>query len=455
MRFRISDAAKVVAGQTIGVGDVEATGVAVDSRAARPGDLFVALPGEFFDGHDFVAGAAGRGAAGAIVGRRVEASIPQIVVAHPLSALTKLAAWARDVIDPAVVGITGSTGKTSTKDLLSAIASQKFSTVVAEKSFNNEVGVPLTLLRAAAETEVVVCELGSRGAGQIKQLCEFVRPHIGVVTNVGVTHFEQFGSRDAIAAAKAELVEAISEGGSVVLNADDEYADWMAKKTEATVLTFGMGAGAWIRASDVDLDRSGRARFRMVRGPESVWAELNVAGRHQVANALAASAAALALGLSLEECRTGLARAKASPWRMETSAAAGVTVVNDAYNASPDSMASALQTCAAMASGKGRLVAVLGHMAELGDLEATEHERIGQIAAATADRLVVVGEKAAGIAAGARAAGLREVTFVAGADEAASQIGPLEEGDVVLIKASRVARLEGVAASIKTGLERN
>jgi len=444
------------------VGGVAATpvsGVCLDSRRAGPGDLFVALPGEFANGHAFVEAALRAGAAAAMVTRPVEGRAgaplrPVLVVDDPLAALRALGAWVRDVVDPIVAGITGSTGKTSTKDLLASVAGVKFRTVAAERSHNNELGVPLTLLQTSEDTEVLVCELGARGPGQIRDLCTYVRPQIGVVTNVGVTHYEQFGSVDAIVAAKSELVAALPEGGVAVLNADDPAVAGMAGVTAAEVLTYGLAGGAapaarvWLRGEAVEVDAFGRASFRLVRGHEHRNVALGISGRHQVANALAAAAAGLALGMSLDEVSLGLERARSSPWRMEVTERGGVVIVNDAYNANPTSVAAALGTCAAMVPPGGRLLAVLGYMAELGDLERLEHERAGALAAQPVQRLVVVGERAAPMANGARLAGLGDVVVVpqvAGIDAVLEALGDLRPGDVVLVKASRVAGLERLA----------
>jgi UDP-N-acetylmuramoyl-tripeptide--D-alanyl-D-alanine ligase len=373
---------------------------------------------------------------------------PLLVVEDPLAAVRALGAWVRDVVDPIVAGITGSTGKTSTKDLLAAVAGVRFRTVAAERSHNNELGVPLTLLATSEDTEVLVCELGARGPGQIRDLCTYVRPQIGVVTNVGVTHYEQFGSVDAIVAAKSELAASLPEGGVAVLNADDPRVAGMAGVTPADVLTYGLAAGAWLRGEAVEVDARGRPSFRLLRGHDHRAVRLGVSGRHQVSNALAAAAAGLALGMSLDEVVTGLEQARSSPWRMEVTERGGVVVVNDAYNANPTSVAAALGTCAAMVPPGGRLLAVLGYMAELGDLERPEHERAGALAAQAAQRLVVVGERAAGLATGARLAGLDDVVVVpgaAGVDGVLEALGELRSGDVVLVKASRVAGLERLA----------
>jgi UDP-N-acetylmuramoyl-tripeptide--D-alanyl-D-alanine ligase len=450
MRLTLGEVARIAGGKLVGGAPATmATRVCIDSRRAGPGDLFVALPGEFVDGHDFVATALRSGAVAAIVGHRPEGEGgPLVVVEDPLAALRALATWVRDVADPLVAGITGSTGKTSTKDLLAAVAGMRFRTVAADRSHNNELGVPLTLLRTNEDTEVLVCELGARGLGQIRDLCTYVRPQIGVVTNVGVTHYEQFGSVEAIAEAKSELVAALPEGGTAVLNADDPRVAAMASVTAAEVLTFGLSAGAWLRAEAVEVDPAGRPSFRLVRGNELRRVSLGVSGRHQVANALAAAVAGLALGLSLDEVHAGLEMARSSPWRMEVTERGGVVIVNDAYNANPTSVAAALDTCAAMVRPGGRLLAVLGYMAELGELEVPEHERAGALAAQSVQRLVVVGERAAPMATGARRAGLEDTSVVAGVDGALAALAELRRGDVVLVKASRVAGLERLAGRL-------
>lgn len=457
----LREAARVVGGEITDESELDhgslgakAAGVKTDSREISPGDMFVARMGEFLDGHDYVAEAFGRGAVAAIVDHKVEAHGPQIVVPDSMRALRDLAAFNRDVIDPIVVGITGSTGKTSTKDLVAGVASVKFQTVATERSYNAEVGVPLTLLRAVDETEVVVVEMGARDRGHIAELCEYARPHLGVVTNVGLTHFEQFGSQAAIAESKGELVEAIDDSGTALLNADDALVRAMSSRTNGNVITFGYSAEAAVRAERVELDRLGRATFRLISSREprdSTWLTLSMSGSHQVVNALAAAATGIALGIPMDGIRNGLESAKPSPWRMEVSEVAGILFVNDAYNANPNSVAAALDTCSAMAA-RGRLVAVLGYMAELGGIAEQQHLRVGELAAAKTSRLIVVGERAALLARGARASGMKDVREVADAAQVLSELTDLAAGDVVLVKASRAAGLEGLANEIAEGI---
>lgn len=425
------------------------TGVTINSRSVQPGDLFVAFQGGTLDGHDFVAEAWRRGAAAVMVSRKVDPAGPVIRVADTGVALTRLARWVRDSLDPIVIGITGSTGKTSTKDLVVAVSSTRFNTSGSPKNYNNEIGVPLTLLGIKAETEVIVCEMGARGIGHIAALCELARPQVGIVTNVGVTHYEQFGSVQAIARAKSELVRGLPEGGTAVLNADDPAVLAMQGSTVAEVITFGMGSVADVRGEQVTLDGLGRPSFRISHRGGSIWVTLPFSGMHHCLNALAAVAAGLALGIRIEDMRTGLESAVASPWRMQVERSEGVLLVNDAYNASPSSVEAALETCTAMVSAPGRLIAVLGHMAELGDIEAAEHERIGKIAAQRCSRLIVVGSKAVKIADGARTAGMTDVIKVDSPDEIAGHLSDLSTGDVVLVKGSRSAGLEYVTDSLK------
>jgi UDP-N-acetylmuramoyl-tripeptide--D-alanyl-D-alanine ligase len=451
LNLRLAEVARVTGSVLVhGDGSKRARGAVVDSRLVKAGDLFFALRGEWLDGHDFAADALRRGAAAVVVRHEIpDVRGAQLVTSDPLRALVGLSGWVRDVLDPVVVGITGSTGKTGVKDFLASIVSRTMPTVASHKSYNNELGVPLTLLATKVQTRVVICEMGARGLGQIKALCELARPQIGVVTNVGVTHYEQFGSREAIAEAKGELVRSIPEGGAAILNADDPLVMGMASRAQAEVLTFGLAENAWLRAQGARADRLGRATFRMVRGREVVWISLPISGGHQVLNALAASAAALALGLSPEDCRVGLESAVSSPWRMQVEVAGGVVLVNDAYNANPTSVASALHSCAAMASGQGRFVAVLGYMAELGEIEVAEHRRIGALAASLTTKLVVVGNGAKPIALGAREAGMNDVVLVPEPSAAVEAAGDLHPGDVLLVKGSRVAALEKLVDLVK------
>jgi UDP-N-acetylmuramoyl-tripeptide--D-alanyl-D-alanine ligase len=451
-RRRLSSVAAATGGQLVG-DDAAVRGAATDSREVRPEDLFVALPGDRVDGHAHVDEAFDRGASGALVSRRDAFAGPVVVTARTGAALLRLAADERAGMPVPVVGITGSTGKTSVKDMTTAVLATRFRTTASPRSFNTEVGVPLTLLNVPDDAEAVVCEMGSRGVGHIAALCEVARPVVGVVTNVGPAHLEMFGSVDAVADAKAELVEALPSDGTAVLNDDDPVVGGFDRRTSARVLRFGRSPSADVRAEDTELDRQARASFtlRTPAGTERV--ELAVPGEHMVSNALAAAAAGVALGLSAGECAAGLKEARVSAWRMEvTETDSGVTVINDAYNANPTSMAAALKT-ARWIAGDRRCVAVLGEMAELGPVSAAEHDRAGELVARLGiDELVVVGAGARPIATGAGREGVEpeHIRVCETIEEAVDAVGNMvRPGDVVLVKASRVAGLERVAEAVQ------
>ncbi|MGH2740692.1 MAG: UDP-N-acetylmuramoyl-tripeptide--D-alanyl-D-alanine ligase [Actinomycetota bacterium] len=432
--------------------DTVITGVTVDSRRVTAGDLFVALSGERTDGHDHVEDALSRGAVGALVERQTNASGPQVVVESTRDGLLLLAGAERADRDVAVVGITGSSGKTSTKDLAASVLGSVHRVHASPESYNTEVGVPLTLLQAPEDTDVIVCEMGSRGPGQITELARVARPTVGVVTNVGTSHLEYFGSREAVADAKAELVEALPREGTAVLNADDAVVRTFAERTKAEILRYGFVQDAEVRGEELSLDSMGRASFRVRVGGDGFHLRLSVPGEHMAQNALAAAASGIALGVPPGECAEALANARVSRWRMEIAETSdGVRVVNDAYNANPSSMAAALRTTRWMAE-PGRLIAVLGEMAELGPVAEEEHERIGELAARLRiDRLVVVGAWGRRIGVSATREGFEpdRVTMCASVAEAEEAVRELvRPGDVVLVKASRAVGLERVAASL-------
>jgi UDP-N-acetylmuramoyl-tripeptide--D-alanyl-D-alanine ligase len=435
--------------------DVEVTHVVIDSRAAAPGALFVALPGSRTDGSRFVADAFARGAAAVVVGEGVDANGPVVHVRSPGDALLRLAADERatHLRDARLVAITGANGKTSAKDFAGAVLGTGFRTHASAGSYNNEIGLPLTLLAAPEGVEVIVAEMGARHEGDVRLLCEIARPDIAVVTNVGVAHIEIFGSWEAIVRASAEPLEALGADGVAVLCADDPVVSAMVPPAGVRVVTFGRSARSDVRAEAVDLDSGGRARFELVHGDERETVELAVPGEHMVSNALAAAACGLVLGLTAAECAAGLKGVPISPWRMETfTTANGVRVVNDAYNANPESMAAALRAARWMA-GEGRLIAVLGVMAELGPIAAREHERVGELAARLrVDRLVTVGAGAREIAAAALREGVEPesaVSFEDPDDALADIVANARAGDVVLFKASRVAALDRLAESLR------
>jgi UDP-N-acetylmuramoyl-tripeptide--D-alanyl-D-alanine ligase len=420
--------------------------VVTDSREAQAGSLYVARIGEALDGHDFVAGARDRGAVAALTTRSVD-DLPCVVVEDDQAAF---AALARHLIDSRpdllVVGITGSSGKTSTKDLLGSVLALKGPTIAPVGSLNSEVGVPLTVCRITPETEHLVVEMGARGIGHIRYLTEMAPPQIGVELNVGTAHVGEFGSREAIAKAKAELVEALPDNGIAVLNADDPAVRAMAARTRARVVLVGEALDADVRADSVTIDDHGRASFDLVTPVGSTGVTLALVGRHHVANALAVVAVALEAGLTLDQIHQGLEQARPiSRWRMEvTERADSVTVVNDAYNANPDSMRAALTSLRDMGAGR-RTWAVLGSMLELGPDSDVKHAGVGAFAAEHGvNELVVVGEVATPMAEGARMTQRHGIHIRQVADaEAAEAIlrAELRPGDVVLFKSSRDAGL--------------
>jgi UDP-N-acetylmuramoyl-tripeptide--D-alanyl-D-alanine ligase len=424
--------------------------ITVDSRTVSASGLFVALRGEHVDGHDFAGAAVAAGAAAVMAARPV--GVPAVIVDDPIVALGRLA---RAVVDRLpelrIVGVTGSSGKTGTKDLLSQVLPPLGPLVAPPGSYNNEIGLPLTALRADTSTRTLIAEMGARGIGHIRDLCQITPPHVGVVLNVGLAHIGEFGSREAIAQAKGELVEALPNNGVAVLNADDALVRDMAARTAARVVTFGKSPDAAVHADDVQLDDLGRPSFQLTRSDGMAKVALRLHGAHHVANALAVAAVAEALGLGIDDTATGLSEASAlSRWRMEfTDRADGVTVINDAYNANPDSVRAALQTLAAVATGNRRTWAVLGEMRELGPRSADEHVAIGRLAMRLGvDRLIAVGEGARPVHLGAteeRRDGAR-TTYVPDTAAAVDVLRrEVEPGDIVLVKASRAAGLEVVA----------
>ena len=445
----LAEVADAVGGELHDVPDpqVPVTGdVELDSRRIRPGGVFVALAGERVDGHEHAAGAVGAGAVGVLAARPV--GVPAVVVPDVPAALADLARAVLDRLpDVTVVGLTGSSGKTSTKDLLAQLLAELGPTVAPPGSFNNELGHPYTVLRSTVDTRYLVLEKSARGIGHVAWLTRIARPRIGVVLNVGTAHLGEFGSRQNIALAKGELVEALPADGVAVLNADDPLVLAMADRTAARVVTVGLAATADVRAVDVTLDERGTPSYELVTATGSVPVTLAVHGEHQVGNSLAAAAVALELGMPLPAVSDALGRARAlSRWRMEvTERPDGVLVVNDAYNANPESMAAALRALTTMARGR-RSWAVLGEMAELGASAADEHRRVGELTAELGvDRVVVVGPDAQRLYAAAR----EGAVHVDDADAAIALLrAQLRPEDVVLVKASRAAGLERVALAL-------
>jgi len=456
--LRLSEIAKITGGEMFGaINAIETQGadplvdgpVVTDSRAATHGSLYIARIGEDLDGHQFVGAARSQGAVAALTSRPV-ADLPSVVVQDVQAAFVALAhALVERRAQAVVIGITGSSGKTSTKDLLWSVLQRHGETVANVGSLNSEVGVPLTVCRITPTTAYLVLEMGSRGIGHIAYLTRIAQPQIGVVLNVGTAHVGEFGSREAIGKAKAELVRALPSSGFAVLNADDPIVWGMASQTSARVIGVGESAEAAVRAVDISLDPQGRASFTLVTEQGTAPVVLRFHGQHYVGNALAVAAVALAVGMPLADVATALGDARPlSRWRMEVHERAdGVTIVNDAYNANPDSMRAALKALVAMGHGR-RTWAVLGQMLELGPESAAEHDAVGRLAVRLGvSRLVAVGPGTQPIDDGAHDENSSDSS--AGAPiwvpdtEAAFELlrQHLAPGDVVLVKSSRDAGL--------------
>lgn len=416
----------------------------VDSREARAGDLFFALHGERADGHDFVRAAFAAGAAGAVVARPIEAP-PQAVVYHvsdPLTALQRLAASWRQRHDVRVVGVTGSVGKTTAKELIAAVLARRYAVLKSEANLNTEIGIPLTLLNLRAEHQRAVLELAMYEPGDIALLARITRPSIGVVTNVGPMHLERVRSFGRIVAAKAELVEALPADGLAVLNGDDARVAAMARRTRARAVLYGLSEQCAVRATDLIGRGLDGFSFRLSVSGEPVQIDCPLPGKHHVYAALAAATVALNDGMSLDEIADALREVKLDLRLTVRRGPNDSTLIDDSYNASPASMIAALDL---LGETPGRHIALLGHMRELGTAEAKGHTSVGQHAAATCDILFVVGEDARLLADAARDAGCRDVRFLAAPEDAAEALRKeLHAGDVCLIKASRAVGLESV-----------
>lgn len=435
------------------------THVTVDSREVVPGSLFVAIAGEQVDGHDFAAQAAANGALAVLAAR--ELAEPCIVVDDPVLALGRLARWVRrHLLTCDVIAITGSSGKTSTKDLTAQVLSTIGPTVSARGSFNTEVGVPLTILQADAATEFLVLEMGMRGAGHIAYLCEIAAPRVAVLTNVGSAHVGLLGSREAVAQAKGEIFDALPDDGVAIVLGDDPLALAQAGRTRARTVAFGESVHCDVRATDIRLDEAARASFTLTFGGASEAVHLQLHGEHAVRNALAAAAVAFALEvhephlIAIENVAMALrAATNVSPWRMEVHhAASGVTVINDAYNANPESMRVALKTLVAMAAGR-RSWAVLGEMRELGAESVAEHDALGRLAVRLdVSRLICVGNRVMHLGAATEGSWENESVYVDTPEQALEILrSELAPGDVVLVKASRSIGLERVAHALIEG----
>ena len=435
-----------------GDGAVAVDKVSTDSRTIKRGELFVALHGENFDGHNFVEAIATTGAAGAIVDSAWEGRVPEnfalIRAKDTLLAYQQLAANYRKSLALRVVAITGSNGKTSTKDFAAAVLARRFRVTKTQGNFNNHVGLPRTILEATSQDEVAVWEIGMNHPGEVSALAKVAAPDVGIITNIGVAHIEFMGSREKIAEEKGALAEAVGAEGTLILNADDPFTKGIAARARGKVILAGIGAGS-IRASEVNQSGSG-TDFTILEGGHRCRAQLPVPGLHMVQNALLAVAAGRIFGLSLEECAAGLVAAPLTKARLQVKEIRGVQFLDDSYNANPDSMKAALRTLVEL-DAEGQRIAVLGEMLELGDKSERGHREVGETAAALkVDHLIAIGNVAATIAEAAKQAGLENSLTVASTAEAAELLAEVAApGDLVLIKGSRLARTERVIEAFR------
>jgi len=426
--------------------------VSTDSRTIKRGELFVALRGENFDGHNFVEAVATAGATGAIVDSNWKGNAGDnfalIRAKDTLLAYQQLAANYRKSLKLSVVAITGSNGKTSTKDFAAAVLARRFRVTKTQGNFNNHVGLPQTILEATSQDEVAVWEIGMNHPGEVAVLAKIAAADVGIITNIGLAHIEFMGSREKIAEEKGALAEAIDAEGTVILNADDPFTKGIATRARGKVILAGTIAGT-IRASEIN-QRGSATDFTILEGAHRCRAQLPVPGLHMVQNALLAVAAGRVFGLSLEECAAGLVAAPLTKARLQVKEIRGVQFLDDSYNANPDSMKAALRTLVEL-DAEGQRIAVLGEMRELGDESEGGHREVGEIAAALkVDHLIAIGNVAAGIADAAKQAGLENSSTVASTAKAAELLtGLAAPGDLVLIKGSRLARTEQVIEAFR------
>ncbi len=430
-----------------GDGTIVIKKIGTDSRTIKSGELFVALRGENFDGHDFVESVATSGAAGALVDQSWNGNVPNnfalVRTTDTLLAYHKIAANYRRSLSLRVLAITGSNGKTSTKDFAASVLARKFRVTKTEGNFNNHVGLPRTILEATSEHEIAVWEIGMNHPGEIAMLAAIAAPDAAIITNIGVAHIEFMGSREAIAIEKSALAEAVGSQGTVILNADDPFSSEIAARCQAKAIFAGTKAGT-VRAIEIRQTADG-SEFTILEGAHRCRAQLPVPGLHMVENALLAVAAGRVFGLSIEECAAGLATAPLTKARLQIKQIGGVHFLDDSYNANPDSMKAALRTLVELDT-QGKRIAVLGEMRELGAESERGHREVGETAATLRiDRLITIGDAAATIAQSARVSGLVNVSSVSSTGEAADLLGDIvTPGDLVLIKGSRAAKTEEV-----------
>jgi UDP-N-acetylmuramoyl-tripeptide--D-alanyl-D-alanine ligase len=447
--------AALVGGKLHGVGTGKVTKVVTDSRSIRPGDFFVALRGDHFDGHAFLQAVRESAAAGALVSERnVHLNgFTQIEVPETLVALQRLARAYRKQLRLKAIGVTGSSGKTSTKEMLAAVLGERFSVVKTIGNYNNHIGLPLTVLGASEKDDFGVFEMGMNHAGELAPLCEIARPDASVITNIGTAHIGHLETREAIAAEKAVVAEAVPAEGFVVLNANDRFTDWIASRCQARVVRAGLNRGD-VKAQNIEQRVKG-ATFTLARGKRTTQVLLPVHGEHMVSNACLAAAVGLEFGLTLEECAAGLAKTTIPGNRLKIQNLGPLMVINDAYNANPDSMEAALKT-ATQFTVKGRRVAALGRMGELGKESEAAHRHVGRaVAAFEFDYLVTVGDEARLIAEAASAAGLKLAERADTHEQAIEALlDYLEPGDLLLVKGSLSSAMDRVVHGLEAVFDR-
>src|SRR5437588_503463 len=443
--FQIAELAEVAVSS--GDGNALIERISTDSRTIKRGELFVALRGENFDGHNFVESVAKTGAACANVGRnwtrKIPANFTLIRVEDTLRAYQNLAAHYRKSLPLKVLAITGSNGKTSTKDFAAAVLDRRFRVTKTQGNFNNHVGLPRTMLEATSQDEVAVWEIGMNHPGEVAMLAKLAAPDTAIITNIGVAHIEFMASREAIAVEKGALAQAVGAEGTVILNADDPFSGGIAARTSAKIIFAGITEGT-VRASEITQSATG-THFTILEGAHRCRAQLPVPGLHMVQNALLAVAAGRVFGLSLEDCAAGLAAAPLTKARLQIKEIGGIQFIDDSYNANPDSMKAALRTLVEL-DADGKRIAVLGEMRELGKESARGHREVGETAAELGvDQLIAIGDMGAAIAEAAQEAGLEKTAAVGSISEAAEMLTEITApGDLVLIKGSRTARTERV-----------
>lgn len=437
---------KLAAGDRLGT----VSNVCTDSRALKAGDLFVALRGEKFDAHTFIGEAAKRGAAG-VIAEEFPAELPAgftvVLVQDTLRALQQLSGNYRRTLPFQVVGLTGSNGKTSTKDLTSSVLGENFQVMKTDGNFNNHIGLPLTLLRARESDQVGVIEMGMNHPGEIAPLAALAGPEVGIITNIGMAHIEYMGSREAIAAEKGALAEALPPSGKLILSAHDDFCDFLAARTKADVVLAGIGKGE-VFATNLRAHANG-TKFVLNADGRTAEAELSVPGEHMVRNAVLAVATGRVFGLSLEECAAGLTKLRLTKGRLEQKMIRGIQVIDDTYNANPDSVSAALRTLASMPAA-GRRIAVLGRMGELGHEAERGHRMVGEVAAQVhLDGVIGVGAETQWITDAAWRGGVEKVMRVESTEEATKALRDLAKaGDLVLIKGSRSSRMERIVEGL-------